>query len=336
MVFKILYEETVLPQMKRRYIILGVSFLLSACMGKDYLSVEDADKLAVDSIRINLQTNPSSVIDDEIFYNSSIGIDDSPNSNSLINLELTKLFRIQSLSNNSTQGFAIYGNELFNCHHSNDYIDVYNLDSKDKTASIKLDPESIVHCNNVFFGSEFYNTGDRYPLLYIQQRGYVNMLNVYRIINDKENSLSARKVQVISFEPCSFSICAIDTVKNILYVIFGNNGKRYIGGLRLPSYKEGDLKINLRSAIKTYLFPFKKVGQDTAFHNNNLYLLCGSSGEAELWKINMDKGMAKVLDLASIGFLSEPEGIDIYDDNVLISFANRNVYGLIGIASSLQ
>ena len=302
--------------------VFGVlTCIVSACVSTDYL-YEDVMEGDIDSIIVNYTPLDASII------SNSIDLDSMLISDTHSDFELTKLFQLKSDTKNSTQGFAILGDELFNCHHSNDIIDVYNLITKDKVSSIILKPDNIVHCNNVNFSSVFYDNEDKYPILYIQQRGYANKLNVYRIISENDNIISAHKIQEISFSKCSFSISTIDSKKSILYVIYGYNGNRYLGSFRLPSVKEGDLTISIESAYKTYYLPFTKIGQDTAFYNNCLFLLCGYKGEGELWRIDLDTSEADIIDLPSVGFSTEPEGIDIYGENILLSSANKTIYSL--------
>ncbi len=140
-------------------------------------------------------------------------------------IEYVKLFTIKSKTANSTQGFAIYDSLLFNCHHSNDIIDVYNINNGKEIASINLESDAIIHCNDVNFGSKFYSDNDIFPLLYIQQRGYANKLNTYRIIVNNDSIYSAQRMQTISFVPCSDSITAIDVSNNLIYIIYKMNNQ---------------------------------------------------------------------------------------------------------------
>lgn len=244
-------------------------------------------------------------------------------------IEYTPLFKLTSTSKNEQQGIAIYDKYLFNCHHSNDIIDVFDLEAQKKVASISLEPETIVHCNNVNFGPEFYNNKDKFPLLYVQQRGYACKLNVYRIICNGDSITGAKKVQTISFESCSSCINTIDIKRNLLYAIYGMNGNSYISSFKMPSVKDGDISIHPKTALKTYYSPYKKIGQDTAFDNNYLYLLCGYSKEGELWRINLDNKTAKLIDFTEYGLYGEPEGIDIYNNDIYVSFLNTPLYKMV-------
>ncbi len=79
----------------------------------------------------------------------------------------------------------------------------------------------------------------------------------------------------------------------------------------MPYIFEEDITVNVNLATETYYLPFKKVIQDTAFNNNYLYYVCGTSNQGELWQIDMKTKKAKVIDLPQNGLNSEPEGIEI-------------------------
>lgn len=327
-----------------RLVFLFIAFMMiSACGSADDFLEDLEEGEAIDSIIVNpptpsdtTNTQPSDtiiVINDStaVPKDSTSGNNDSIPSDSLQvkdrpEIEYTKLFRLTSTSKNSSQGFAIYGNMLFHCHHSNDVIDIFNLETQEKVASIYLEPETIVHCNNVNFGSEFYHKDDKYPLLYVQHRGYACKLNVYRILCNGDSIVGADKVQTISFDSLSWCINTIDIGNNLLYAIYGYNGTHYISSFRLPSVKEGDVTINPRSAYKTYYSPYTKIGQDTAFDNGYLYVICGYSKEGELWRIDIANKTARMIDFTKYGLNGEPEGIDIYNGDIMVSFLNAPLY----------
>ena len=322
--------------MHRLVFIFSFIFLISACGSADDFFEDIEEGIIVDSILVNppnpndsTKSIPADTIivgNDTIISPKDTLTSDSLNHVNLPGIEYTQLFKLTSLSKQTTQGFAIFDKYLFNCHHTNDYIDVFDLETQESIASIKLEPETIVHCNNVNFGSEYFSSEDKFPLLYIQQRGYTSKLNVYRILCEGDDIKMAIKVQTISFESCSWCINAIDSKNNLLYAIYGYNGNNYISSFRLPSVKEGDVVINPKYAYKTYNCPYSKVGQDTAFNDNYLYILCGYNGEGQLWRIDMDYNKAIVIDLTKYGLKREPEGICFYKGNIILSFNDNNIF----------
>lgn len=325
--------------------------MISACGSADNFLEELEEGGDIDSIRIIPPTDSTDINsadtitiiknDTTIVGNDTIVtpkdsiIADSLHSSNQQEIIFTKFFTLQSVSKNTNQGFAVHDKYLFNCHHTNDVIDIYDLETKKAVGEIHLEPETIVHCNNVNFGSEFYSNDDKFPLLYIQQRGYASKLNVYRIINEGDSIFSAEKIQTIFFESCSWCINTIDNSKNLLYTFYGYKGKNYLSCFRMPSYREGDITIHPKSAFKTFYCPYKKVGQDTAFDDKYLYITCGYSKEGELWRIDMDNKMARLIDLTKYKLNGEPEGLDIYKGDILLSFLSKALYRITIVENQL-
>ena len=328
--------------MNRLVLVFVFLLLMSACGSADDFVEELERSEAIDSIFVmpppdTTNTNPTDTFkivkndtiivgNDTIINPKDSIIADSLQSAYQPEITYSKLFTLSSTSRNTTQGFAIYDKYLFNCHHTNDVIDIFDLETKKKVSEIHLEPETIVHCNNVNFDSEFYSEDDRFPLLYIQQRGYASKLNVYRIICNGDSIITADKIQTISFESCSWGINTIDNRRNLLYTFYGYGGNNYLSSFRMPSYREGDVSIHPKSAYKTYYCPYKKVGQDTAFNDKYLYITCGYSKEGELWRIDIENKTAKLIDLTRYKLTGEPEGLDIYKGDILLSFFNKALY----------
>lgn len=323
-----------------RSLILLVFLLVfvSACGENDDYFDEEVINTPVDTI-IVVPTNPNDTTkatpSDSIIVTPSdttktsdntVSVDDSLKMSQSVEIEYKKIFTINSLSTQSIQGLAIYDDYLFNCHHSNNVIDVYDLKTYQKVASISLDPVTIIHANNVNFSSQFYDSNDKFPLLYIQHRGYANKVNVYRIIVDKENNFTAQLIQTLSFSPCDWSITTIDSDKNILYVLFGQGKGDMVSTFSCPSYADGDIIINVNKGINTYSLPMSKVTQDTAFKGKYLYFVRGTSNQGELWRVDMENKTAICIDLTKYNLKSEPEGIDVYNSELIVSFINKSVY----------
>lgn len=317
--------------------------MISACGSADDFIEDLNENIPVDTILVNppsptdsTSINPNDTIttkgdtiispnDSTIISQDTTIIDDTLTTSRTIEIEYKRLFTINSKSTMSCQGLAIYGDDLFNFHDSNNVIDIYSLKTYKQIASIELEPESTAHCNTVSFGTEFYSDEDKYPLLYAQQGGLLNKTNVYRIVN-KDSIYSAQKIQTISLTPCYHSLTAIDRDNKQLYVIYANNGKRYISKMDIPDYFNSLVTIDLRKAQKTYAISIPKVVQDTAFDDNILYFVCGKSNEGELWIINLNTKVANIIDLTKYKMYDEPEGLEVYDGKVFISFLNKSIY----------
>ncbi len=296
-----------------KFLIVCIPLLFYSCSEKEDLFEPQIILNEVDSVIISWDSRISDVGD-------SVVIGTGPE------IEKEKMFSFKSKTNSTIQGFSIYDDHLFQCHHSNDVIDVIDLKIKDIIASIDLVKEEVVHGNNVNFGPFFYATDDKYPVLYIQQRGFANKLNAYRINTDSDSIFSAEKVQVLSFLSCETSVTAIDRERSLLYVIFSYKGSKYIATLDMPSPSANSVNLDILKAIDITYLPEKKIIQDSACYGNFLYFLSGYGGEGELWRINMLTKEAIVLDLTEFGLKGEPEGIDYYDGGLVVSFLNGVVY----------
>ena len=134
-----------------------------------------------------------------------------------------------------------------------------------------------------------------------------------------------QKIQTVSFTPCSHTLTAIDTEKKLLYVIYANHG-RYITFTSLPDYSTETTIVNLSKTNKTYALTIPKVVQDTAFDNDCLYFLCGVTGQGELWIIDLQKKNARVISLTKYGLNAEPEGLEVYQNDLIVSFINKAIY----------
>lgn len=287
--------------------IWGVLFFIACSKAEDIFDVENKP--------LSIESNREMNID-------SIKVIDS----SLYKVTIEKLFRFSSQSKTGLQGSAIFNNKMFQCHHSNNIIDVIDLEKKKVIYSIPLEPEELVHCNNVNFGPGFYDMTDTYPLLYIQQRGYENKLNAYRIISEGDSIFSAHFIQFILFYSCKSSVTAINRSKNLLHVFFPLNGHTHIATLEMPPFSDKNDIVDIKNATNILYLPLNKVIQDTACDDNYLYFLCGYGGEGELWQINMENFEAKIIHFPDFNISNEPEGIDCYDNEILVSFIGRNVY----------
>jgi hypothetical protein len=293
-------------------VTLAVLIMHFSCSGKDDM-METLDSLMkVDTINIV----PSFHVADTLLVYDTIQV------------EVEKFFSFKTESQTSNQGMAIYNNMMFQCYHSNNIIDIIDLENKETVASIYLEPEELIHCNNVYFGKDFYDLNDSYPLLYIQKRGTANKLNVYRICSKSDTILSAELVQTMSFFYCKSSISVISRVDKTLYIVYSNGENRYIGLFDIRLLSNKGINLDVRNAVRTYYLPCTKTIQDTACDDKYLYFLCGLHNEGELWKIDMKTGKAVIIDLPTNKLKREPEGIDCYKDWIIVSFIDHSVYKL--------
>lgn len=249
------------------------------------------------------------------------------------NIKVEKAFKMNNSSNTSYQGMAVFNDYLFQCRHSNNIIDVYNLKNNNLAFTIEQKGEGTLHCNNVDFGTQYYSETDEFPLLYLEHKGTQHKTSVYRIIKN-ENAYTAEKIQTFNFSPCSWSISNNDTDNGYMYISHDGIGLSYnIAKIKIPDFKDGDLEITLNAESCVEYFPVEdnsnKVGQDATIYKNKLFQLKGQSGNSELRIYNLNNhNLIFSVDLRKMGISGEPEGIAWYKDHIMISVINGQIYNM--------
>lgn len=123
-------------------------------------------------------------------------------------------------SKESVQGTAIWGDLLFSMRNTGLCV-VSNLADATLVAEFPLGSVAVNnHANDAFFGVDYYEEGDRFPLLYVSQcksgtmpeidkpelDGLSRLLLVERILTDADGlPVGADLVQVISYEPSEWN-----------------------------------------------------------------------------------------------------------------------------------
>lgn len=298
-----------------RLLLLSSLLLFSvssfSCSGDEFFLDNPEFESYVDTIKIieNYPINDSIIIKDNIK-----------------DVTIEKLFSYKSTAKTGNQGIAVFNDLMFQCYDSNYMIDVIDLYNKKKRCFFYVESNNLIHCNSVNFGPYYFDVNDGYPLLYIQQRGYANKLNVYRLESDQDSLFSASLVQTLYFAPCSYTLTSTNTFNNSLYVIHGYNKNNYLSVFNVPDPLSGDTTIDIYNAISISYLPVTKVIQDTASDEHYLYFLCGYGNEGELWQIDIGRKEAIVFDLTKYGLNGEPEGLECYEDGLLIAFPWGQVY----------
>lgn len=137
----------------------------------------------------------------------------------------------------SSQGAACYGDYLFVGNRGNRTIDVYDLAQRSSVGSISV-PGSHPHChaNTLNFGTQFYQKGDEFPLLYIssgerldeaidQSNIFVYRIEKY-ITPSKQISFRASLVQTIDLVNFyTWTECITSREDSSLWIRCVRNGK---------------------------------------------------------------------------------------------------------------
>lgn len=247
------------------------------------------------------------------------------------NIRVEKAFKMPRRET-AFQGMAVFGDYMFQCHHSNNFIDVYDL--RDITFAFSIEQKGVqeVHCNNADFGTEYYDKNDPFPLLYLEHRGNKHKTSVYRILKT-DTAYTAQRVQTFNFTPCIWSISNNDYVNGHLYVTHGmGKGKgNILTQIPIPPVGAGDITIDLESSevLTSFDVTTPKVSQDGTIHNNKLFQLKGYSGEGEIKIVDLKKQRTLfIAQFDQIGMQGEPEGIAWYNDHLVVSTVGGQVYNV--------
>ena len=260
--------------------------------------------------------------------------------------------RVATIPAPSSQGGACYGDFLFLFATNNTTCWIYNLAQNVllQTYTIPSEERGFVsncHCNTVNFGTEKYDAGDPFPLIYVStgysSDGYTGAL-VYRIIATTENdvtSYSLRLVQTLKMPGSAWTeFCTGDD--GMCYLCY--TGARKIYKMRMPTLSDGDVIFDLEQALSVYQFTQQpswfngSSGQNRFYHNGKIYVVSGIPSNPPT--ASSQRSLLIVLDLATetreviinlqeIGLNGEPETCFIWNGQLCIVFLGiPDVYAL--------
>ena len=256
---------------------------------------------------------------------------------------------VSQITSISCQGGACFGNYLFMFADNVATCWMYNLSTQSlvQTISVSSDQRGFVsnaHCNTVNFGSEYYDTNDSFPLLYVstgyQSNGYSGAL-VYRVISSTESDVT------------TYDLVLVQTLKipgalGWTEFVIGEEGDCYIkaesGGIKyyrmvLPTLSQGDYTFDMDNALAVYCFPPQPTwyngsrNQGHIYHNGKIYLASGvPTSEASLF-IVLDLATCRrevEIDLYNtLGLTSEPEAVFFWNGKICVAFrSNTGIYAL--------
>lgn len=287
-------------------------------------------------------------------------------------MKATRLAKVQS-----GQDFTVFGDYLF------DFIDrdergncaVYEMktlleangEEPEPISRFRLDKRDLIstHNNAVFFGKEYYEEGDEFPLLYSNVYNNYQKCEirnegkccVYRLTRDGVN-FSTKLVQVIEIgfvedtslwksAPGTFDIrpygnFAMDREKGELYAFVMRdavNETRYFA-FDVPQVRDGEFDENL-GAFRKVLTPsdikysfdceYHKGIQGACVYGGKIYSVeggcCGHTGTAAFRIINPEKRAQELfVSFIEKEIYAEPEGIDFYDDKCYYVAGHGDMY----------
>lgn len=271
------------------------------------------------------------------------------------------------------QDGAIYGKELFRLD-AKGRCTVYDLSESSGKDTVELLPlaqfrldradEIVPHSNAVCFGSDFYESGDPYPLLYSNvYNNYAKSENkmlgvclVYRI-QRKGNEFKSMLVQYIEIGFCEdarlwkasadghgvrpYGNFVIDTDKRSLWAFVMRNealGTRYFR-FRVPSVYDGasDLSLGVKKVVlreedilEMFDGKYHRYMQGATLHKGRIYATEGFRGDQinrpAIRVIDTGDHSEKYFDITELDFWNEPECIAFCGDRCLYSDVSGNLY----------
>lgn len=226
------------------------------------------------------------------------------------------------------QGFAIFGDYLFQCHNTNNAIVVFKLSTGQTIQTISLTANSNNHANSATFGNQYYGSSDPFPCLYISSEGE-SKVYVYRITGT-EGAFSASLIQTLSFSVEYFyPNLHVDAPNNRGIVVgYKQNSWQSASGnnmvaccFNLPYVTAGDK--TLSNPYNEFTFPFLYAAQGAFGKYGKLYAAFGNTYDGlEIGGIVVIdyilKNVESFVDLKAGGNF-EPEGVGWWDDALIIT-----------------
>lgn len=220
----------------------------------------------------------------------------------------------------SAQGLALHSNHAFMLRHGGQCL-ILDLRNHRTVAAFQLDSNN-THCNNASF-SRYRLYGDPYPLLYVSSCFGTKACLVTRF-----SSSASSVIQRITFRSDAYPVAqdwCLDPDSNYLYAYGGRKGgPMSLKKFHLPLPTIGDVTLTEDDVLQTIPVNCVNVAQGSKIKNGYAYLPDGDSpGHYWLHIINLATGQeVRTIDLNPIGL--EPEGIDIQDNWIYISFNTPN------------
>ena len=179
----------------------------------------------------------------EYYQGEELDVDDSK-------FEITGIKHIgkvsQSSSNYSYQGAACYEDKYVVCLDGLEAVQIYDSNTMKLLHHIEGSFNSEYHCNQAFFGDQYYKMSDEFPLFYISmEHKNVHSTIAYRIYS-RGGVYHLEKVQTIEL--------VFDGEEDVIYYPNSyydfDEGLIYYGGYTESNYMRGDT-----NKLKYYAFP---------------------------------------------------------------------------------
>lgn len=248
------------------------------------------------------------------------------------------------------QSAACYGDYMVSFTDKMATIRLYNLKTKTLLATVSQSAlDSLHHCNQSFFGNQFYQSGDAFPLVYItvNNNGSVagGYLEAYRIVptmgSTDYSSFTITLVQTITLPLMSDSNAlgnanfAFDERSGFLYTYSRNNRSAADNYLRLritkwsmPKLSQGNVVFSDNDILDSWeTGTIAENNQGAAIKNHLLFIFRGGGGLGYVYVQVFDlteKSTVAIIDLYKDGFTMEPEGVFFWGNTLCTT--NTTIY----------
>ena len=241
---------------------------------------------------------------------------------------------------NKGQDSACYGDNYIT-FNSNGYYEMYTMNGDLLKTSTGLDQVATIapHANCVCFGTEKYDNGDTYPLLYVNAYNNTGLPTgscyVYRLLNNMTTSLQQTILIDFTNDPIwagdghsvrPYGNFIVDTDNNKLYayvMIDSLNVTRFFK-FDLPELSDGATVRLTTSDIEDYFdIEWMYYMQGACYYNGKIYATCGfSTADCKLYAV--DLATKKVTSIVPMGgFVGEPESAFVYDGTLYVSSTSK-------------
>lgn len=277
---------------------------------------------------------------EKVEWTIEFGVPD-PEPTEVLEIEKKPDFEVlMTLNGGSPQGGDCWADYFFQFTTNNTVVRVYDLSTKTLVQTIPMTGSlkgfvPNCHCNTVCFGSEYYDVGDLFPLLYVSTGyaygGYTGAL-VYRI-TQHDGSFFITLVQTIRFPIDNSSWTEFVPGDEFAYLCY--TSERIIFKIPMPKLKDGDYIISRKDAFETYSFGPQpnwlstSRNQDRLFYQGKILYITGvpQNGEASAFVLlNLEERIReKIVDFKEIGLRSESESLFVWRGDLYVAFVDKIV-----------
>lgn len=234
------------------------------------------------------------------------------------------------MGNNYRQGGAVFGDYFFQFYNTCDAIGIVDLLTGNTVQVIPLTPNANNHANTGGFSSQYYDSSDPFPVLYISSQDE-HTLYAYRITGNVGEWQATVIQQIVIPECVYFPNVIIDTESNRGVIVgyalntwqSGDGNNLIVYCFDLPSVLLGNVTIPQSALYNKFTLPFLYANQGGTARDGKFYMTFGNTGSG--LKIGglvvvdyINKTMLSHVDFKVLGSL-EPESIGIWGQYIVFS-----------------